>query len=378
MKNIGCPLLLLVLSLFSCKSIEGEEGSRVPLQDTTLDWKFNTWLETKIDSTMSVNNVPALSIGIISDGKLIYSRGFGVYERGSSKKVDENSVYQIGSDTKKFTAIIVRNLLAEGKLELEESILFYLPDILNVETREKLEEIDVTELLLHRSGLPFRAPSNKRIDGEAMIIPYTEQDLLTDLSLSQLQFEPGTDFGYSNFGYAVLGFIAEAASGNNYSDLLEKYVTDKYDMPNTFIRPNPKQFHLIVTPYKKEDRTESQPWKMGKMAPAGGIYSNINDLSKLMIAQIEAYKEYNESGDTGNPLILTETDGIKDSHYGFGLAKTIDKKTGTRYGHGGDLDGYASGYVFSPEKSLGLILLTSSGGSWIGSLETEIRKKLSF
>ena len=115
-------------------------------------------------------------------------------------------------------------------------------------------------------------------------------------------------------------------------------------MPNTVIIPDSKQLTLIAWPYRKDNRNvKSAPWKMGKMTPAGGVYSNIKDLSNLLLAQMKAYQ-----------------------------AKVVDT-FGVRYGHGGELDGYASDYVFMPHQGLGIILLTSSGGRWFGELGKEIR-----
>jgi CubicO group peptidase (beta-lactamase class C family) len=367
-----------LLLLISCK--QNSESSKPTLtqksQAKPAVADENEWIRSKIDSAMKANNVPALSVGVIRNGKLSYFEGFGVKERGSTSKVDERTIYQIGSDTKKFTGVLANNLILEGKLDVEESIISYLPDALTSRAKEKLKAVTVQHLLLHRSGLPYRAPGNKRVDGEPMLVPYTEQDLLKDLNELELEFEPGSDFGYSNFGYAVVGYILEKASGQSYAALLKKYITDKYDLKNTFVEPGEKQKPLIATPYRKDDRDrETSPFTMGKLTPAGGVYSNVDDLSKFMIAQMRAYRLYDQKGDKGNPLILTESDGIEGSHYGYGLNKTIDKNT-TRYGHGGDMDGFASGYVYYPEYNKGLILLTSSGGRWFGQLEGQIRKKL--
>lgn len=379
MKSLTSTFLGILL-VVACKQ-NPENSTTTFLQQSkpgraVSDDKENEWIREKIDSTMRANNVPALSVGVIRDGKLSFLKGFGVKERDDTTKVDENSIYQIASDTKKLTGIVVNNLVLEGKLNVEESIITYLPDKLTDKAKEKLKNVTVKDLLRHRSGLPYRAPSNQRIDGDPMLIEYTEQDLIKDLNELELEFEPGTEFSYSNLGYGVVGYILEKVSGQDYSTLLKKYITDKYSLANTFVEPDENQKSLIATPYRKDDRNiKTQPFVMGKLTPAGGVYSNIIDLSKLMMLQIKAYRQFNQSGNKDNSLILTENAGIDDSDYGYGLAKKVDEN-GTRYGHGGDLDGFASGYVFSPEKNAGIILLTTSGGRWFGQLEGEIRKKL--
>jgi CubicO group peptidase (beta-lactamase class C family) len=344
--------ILGILLIISCKSYTKNTVTNNSSQNkkTLKIDKEDEWISKKVDSTLKINSIPALSIGIIRNGKLSYYEGFGFKERGINTKVNENSLYQIGSDTKKFTAIIVMNLVSEDKMKLNESIVTYLPNSITNMAKSKLKNITIKTLLLHRSGIPYIAPSIQRIDGDSMLIEYTEKDLVKDLNEIKLEFEPDTDFGYTNFGYAIIGYLCENSSGLEYAALVKKYIAEKYNMKNTFIFPNNQQLSSIVTPYRKDDRNiKSQPWKMGKMTPAGGVYSSISDLSKLMIAQIEAYREFYESGSKDNPLILTENGDIEGSHYGFGMGKTVDE-TGTRYGHGGDLDGYASAYVFLPKK----------------------------
>lgn len=149
-------------------------------------------------------------------------------------------------------------------------------------------------------------------------------------------------------------------------------------MNSTFIHPSPEEKLLLVTPYRKDDRSlESEPWNMGLLTAAGGIFSNVTDLSKLMIAQIQAYRNLNRAGKADDPLIVTENENVKGTHYGFGLWMTVNER-GVEYEHGGDLDGYASTYLFSPKQQKGLIILTSSGGSWVGELESLIGATLGF
>jgi CubicO group peptidase (beta-lactamase class C family) len=327
-----------------------------------------------IDSTMKANNIPSLVVGIVRHGKLFFTAGFGYRDRESSVKVDENALFQMGSDTKKFTGTLVNNLVSEGKLKLNEPVTTYLNKQLTPEGRQKLAQVTMEKLLQHLAGIPNREPSNKRIDGDPMTIDLTEDTLINDLNTMKLDFEPGSKFNYSNFGYAIAGYICEKVTGQSYAALVKKYITDKYKMPNTVIYLTPEQYKQIAWPYRKDNRNlKSKPWTMGKMTPAGGIYSNVKDISMLMIAQMQAYQHYGESKQKGDPLILT---GDKqEGHYGFGLAKVVDS-LGVHYGHGGDLDGYASGYVFAPDADWGLILLCSSGGRWFARLEKQLMARL--
>lgn len=343
-------------------------------QKASLNKPLTRRLEMIVDSTMKQNNIPAISVGIVKNGRLVYAGGFGVADRVKNIPVNEHSLYQIGSDTKKFTAIIVENLIAQRKLSLEMPVTAYLGNVITPESSDKLSTITLQMLLTHTSGVPNRELSNRRVDGDPMTIEFTEKDLIADLNSMKLDFQPGTKFNYSNFGYAIIGYICERVTGQTYADLVKTFVTNKYHMRNTTISPTTRQSKRIAWPYRKDNRViKSRPWTMGKMTPAGGIFSNVIDISRLMINQMKAYQEFQESKRVDSLLILTKD--IAEGHYGFGLVKTVDS-IGIRYGHGGDLDGYASGYVFLPQKAVGLILLTSSGGRWLGRLEKQLVTEL--
>lgn len=367
--------LILLGAIYLLSGINTPHFESIVISGKVNITKENEQIRSIIDSTMKANNIPAVSFGIIRDGKLSYYGGMGVISRGSKTRVDENIIYQIASDTKKITGIIVNNLVKEGALNLKIPITTYLPELTS-EAKQQLNKITLEHLLLHKSGIPSKAPSDPRIDGNPMIVEYSAQSLVKDLNEIQLNFEPGSQFSYSNLGYAVVGYICEKVSGLEYSDLLKKYVTKKYHMKNTFIYPEKDHIPFIATPYRKDDRNiETKPFKMGKLTPAGGVYSNVDDLAKLMVKQMDAYSVFFKEGKSNNVLILTNKDSVSNSHYGFGLAQTANK-LGVRYGHGGDLDGFASGYLFMPHKRIGLILLTSSGGKWFGKMEKDIFEKL--
>ena len=336
----------------------------------------NAWIIAKIDSTMQAHNIPALSIGIVRNGKLDFVKGFGTMDRDSDIAVDGNSIYQIGSDTKKFTGIIANNLAKEGVVDLDVSIATYLSDKLSPKAKKRVEHVTLRNLLHHKSGVPYRIISNSRIDGDPMLNPYTEELLLKDLNSMKLVRKPNEKFGYSNFGYAIVGYICEQASNQPYHQLVKKYITEPYHLSSTFVYPNAQQKQRIVTPYRKNDRTiKSQPWNMGKATSGGGIYSTVTDQTTLIIEFINAYKDFHKTKNANHPLIITDNGGTNETHYGFGLSKSVNEK-GIHYGHGGDLDGFASVTMFSPDLNIGLSLLTSSGGKWFGELEGEIYKYL--
>ncbi len=376
----------VILSLFSliifdaCTTSKNQQVTTTSLRNDARkieqDKVLIKWMEHKIDTVMVQNNIPAISVGIIKNGKVILSKGFGVHKRDGDKKATETSIYQIASDTKKMTGMIAKYLVNDGVLNLDTPIIDYLGNTLEKKAQERLKGITMRLLLIHKSGLPYRQVTIRRKGNEPMKIPYSEKDIINDLNKVELKSEPNTKFGYSNFGYAVAGYICEQASGKKYVELVEQYISKNYEMPNTTTVLTEQQQKNLVTPYMKEDRNqETQAFVMGKLAAAGGVFSNINDLTNLMLRQINAYTTYEPNTQSFNPLILHDKPNVKEDGYGFGMGKKVFD-TGIQFGHGGDMDGFASGYVFSPNYKSGIILLTSSGGHWVGELEKELFYKL--
>jgi len=336
-------------------------------------------IEEKVKTVLEENNVPSLSIGVINNGDIVLLKGFGVKSRKDSTEVMGNSIFQIASQSKMFTAIIVKNLIQEGKLNLNEPITTYLSNEITEENKNRLKKIKLINLLNHTAGLSREGFSiyRDRVEGEAWRNNYPRAELIDDINNIELETEPGTKFQYSNSGYAVVGLICENVSGLKYEELLRKYVTEKYDLKNTVVNLSTPQQKMLVTPYKKWERNvETQASIMGMATPASAIYSSSTDLIKILSKQMSAYRAYKEQG-IPSPLILTEhTSQMNESYqYGFGLIKVTDGNT-IKYSHGGDLDGFACEYFFNPTKNNGVVILTSSGGRWVGELGIEILEGL--
>ena len=358
MKNIAI-FFVLVFSIASCK-----QANEIKLTD---------WVIQNVESIMKAENIPAISIGLIQEGKLLSFQNFGTTEREADTKVDEQTIYQIASLSKTFTGIIVNNLIEEGKLKIEEPIVSYLSEVLNNEANVRLKNVTVKNLLQHQAGIPNDACAlyRNRKDGDAWLNGYSEEELIQDLNEIQLDFEPGTNWSYSNSGYAILGYICEIVAQKKYDELLKLYVVERFELENTTVALNEIQKNSLATPYRKDDRSiATHASVMGMTTPASAIYSNVEDLSKLMLETMNTYAQPKPSG----PLFLTKHMAQSDMEilkYGFGLME-ISEQNGTIYVHDGDADGFASMFLFSPEKNAGIVLLTTSGGPWVKNLSMKI------
>ncbi|MEN0046394.1 MAG: serine hydrolase domain-containing protein [Bacteroidota bacterium] len=331
-------------------------------------------IEQEVEATIQAENIPAVSIGILYQDKIHYINR-GHFNRQDDRVVDEKSIYQIASLGKIFIGIIANNLLLENKIRLDQPITKFLPSVFSEKRKRQLEKITIEQLLHHQSGLPQDSRvTYRRKDGTAYLYDYTEEDLLKDLQ--KLKIKSGNEYQYSNTGYAILAYLLEKATGSTYEELLDKYVLTPYDFENTVTVLNAAQQDQLVTPYRKDKRTiETAPWRMGKMTPPSGLYSNVEDLAKLLKAQLAAYQDYKQTQQM-TPLILTTNKIQKYKQYTVKYGYGFNDWGNETYGHTGDMDGYAGDYSITLGRNTGVVVLTSSGEDWIRPMISKINKIL--
>ncbi len=356
--------LFITLFLFSYSTLHAQK-SAAPEDLSSEDF---TKIEALLDAYITKYNVPAMSVAIVSDGVSNFIHK-GTFARASNKKVDEHSVFQIASVSKPLTGIIINQLLMEGKLQADASITNYLPSSYSQKTLAKLKPIKVRDLLHHRSGLPGDSPTlrRKRKGNKAFIYDYSDLDFEKDLK--KIRIKKRGEYSYSNFGFALLGYLAERATGKTYEQLLQTYVGERYNLSQTSTSVlNPEN---LVTAYRKDKRLlEIEPWVMGKLVPPSGIFSTSADLSNLLLEQLKAYKEKKKSS-----LILTnDMRAIIDNttvKYGYGIVQFGSMGV---YGHSGEMDGFAADYSIYPNAQKGIVILSSCSGDEMKRLARDIAR----
>lgn len=329
----------------------------------------NDFVEKEITSFMKQHNVPAVSIGIIKNGEITFEKAYGTQSRENKSPVTTSSLFQIGSQSKVITSLLTLALVEDGKLKLDAPIDDLLPGLFASIDKTTLRKMTIDTLLSHRSGLPNYPKNVTRVDGDPMEGGYTEAQLLAALKSIKLDFEPGSKFAYSNFNYAVMGYILSAKTGKSYETLVEEYLTDRLGVVGFYAGLTAAQQSSVVTPYRKDKRElATKAWDMGLLAPHGGLYSSTNSLTKLMLQQMAMYESFIKNKQR-SPFISTQasyaTGLYPGLNYGYGMFEATPELglyPQTVLWHGGDLDGFGCEYIFSPATKTGIVLLTSSGG----------------
>ncbi|MBL8269801.1 serine hydrolase domain-containing protein, partial [Steroidobacter sp.] len=165
-------------------------------------------------------NTPGLALGIVKNGEIVRTQGYGFANLEHSAPMRADSVFQSASTGKMFTAVAAMLLVEDGKLRLDESIRTYLPD-----APAAWQPITLRLMLNHISGL------DRNLDAAEPRTDYTTEQLLQLYYQTQLKYAPAERFLYSNIGYELVGLVVEKVSGErSYVDLLKKRVFDPLGM----------------------------------------------------------------------------------------------------------------------------------------------------
>jgi len=330
--------------------------------------------ESFVFEKMSKAKIPGLSVVLVKDGELIYSRGFGFRDVERGLEATPNTIYGIGSVTKSFTALAIMQLVEEGKLNLEDPLEKYLP----LKMRPKDEPIRIVNLLTHSSGIPAlgyaEAFIRNVIGEEATWIPMASyEDMLAFLSGAEewAEAKPGLKFFYLNEGYVLLGYIVEKVSGMRYEDYVKRKILSPLNMNRSYfseeeVGKDPE----VAVPYllTKDGKRVRSAYPFGITAD-GGLLSNVLDLSRYLTMYLNrgSYGEAQLLSKEGieemeKPRIEVPYRLLGNESYGLGWIITPNFLGHKLVGHSGSVlvsTAYA-GYL--PGPRIGVAVLANSSG----------------
>jgi len=311
--------------------------------------QFTEELKANIQECVNLEYTPSIAVGIIdSSGMHFYNYGKTKNENG--KIVDERTIYEIGSISKVFTSLLLAELVAEGKMKLDDPIEKYLP---NVQVPNyKGVKITLKHLATHNSGLP-RLPVNLNL-GEDPDNPYAHYDekmLLDFLEKYKLASEPGTKHEYSNLGAGILGYILTKESGMSLEGLFQKKVGDKLQFENTVTTLSTSQKENLALGHAGGDVVPN--WDFQDALAGGGAFkSNVFEMLSFLKMQLPL---------DGNEIssAVKSTQKLQDHvQTKMGLGWHFYKEN-IRW-HNGGTGGYKSFCGIDLEKNRGVVVLSNS------------------
>ena len=305
--------------------------------------------------------------------------GKGSLETGQAPLLDGE--VRIGSNTKTFVAVVVMQMVQEGKVGLDEPIETYLPGLIKGEGIDA-SRITVRQLLQHTSGLPEHTDYYFSSNAAALenIQHYIPARDLLDVALSKpAAFEPGTQWSYSNTNYIVLGMLIERVSQRPVGEQIDQRIIKRLGLSHTYfpgngekkIRGSHPQGYHINGEGKLEDVTEmdaSLPWA------AGAMVSTPSELNTFFQAVFDGRLLTQASIDEMKKGVDTGSGGMV---YGLGLFGTPLSCGGTSWGHGGGIFGYETHNAVGPDGTAVTVAVTalSSAIADQSNLENSAKEK---
>lgn len=303
------------------------------------------------------NNKLMGSAAVSKNGTLIYEEASGYADISSNKKNTLDTKYRIGSISKTFTAVLILKAAELKKLDLNDKIAGYFPNLKNG------NKITISDLLYHRSGI------HSFTDEQEYLSYYTTKktrnEMLDIINKYPADFETGTNAAYSNSNYVLLSYILEDAFKSDYRSVLNNYIVKPLQLKNTFLGGKIKLDDKEAYSYDYEQKwVKSNETDISVPMGAGGIVSTPADLIKF----IEGL--FNEKLISKGSLEKMLT--MKDD-YGMGIFSfPFNEEVG--YGHDGSIDGYRSIVSYLPASKIATAVIANGSNTGLNEVNITLTK----
>jgi CubicO group peptidase (beta-lactamase class C family) len=325
-------------------------------------------LDSYIARGMQQWQIPGLSIVVVKDGKIELMKGYGVRSAGKPEKVDENTLFIIASNTKLFTGTSVAKLDYEGKLSLNDKVTKYIPWF-KLYDSNSTRLANIRDMLSHRIGL-------KTFQGD---FTFWDSNLPKDSIIWKMRHlkphgEFRQDYGYCNSAFLVAGQIVEKVSGKSWEQYIQDNILAPLGMSNTYMNTaGLAERNNVASPHNNlySNLTMLPFDSVDNLGPATSMVSNVNDLSKWLMLQLDSGKyqgrqvlpwQVLQRTRDANILTGSRKSAAFPTHfraYGLGLYMT-DYAGKQVYWHTGGAFGHVTNVCFVPEEKLGIAILTNN------------------
>jgi len=302
-----------------------------------------------IKTQMQQHRIPGLALKIIQNGKVVKTASYGMANLELNVPVKPETVFEIGSITKQFTAAGILLLAQEGKLSVDDPISKYLK-----ETPEAWREVKIRHLLTHTSGIK----NYTGLDGFQLWRHLTQARFIQAIGAQPMDFQPGASWKYCNTGFSLLGYIVENVSGMDYWDFMGQRIFQPLGMHATTSR----RLSAIIPNRAAGYEQTNHVWinrdsDLTDVFSAGAIASTVEDLAKWNASlEGESILTAASKAQMWTPVKLNDGTVKK---YGFGWF--LDTLAGHKnIGHGGSTSGFSATIQRFPDDKLAVIVLTNT------------------
>lgn len=318
--------------------------------------------------------IPGLAAGVVCGDSLVWARGYGVRANDDPSHVTPRTLFRVASLTKVFTATAVLKLAAEGKLDLDDPIREHLPWFsIRRPAETGVAPITIRQLLTHTAGVP----RDSRLTDFGRIYQPPREDAIAALPEQRLEARPGERYAYSNLGYGLLGEIISSASGLDYANYVRREILTPLGMAEAIVHPR----HSDTTAWghgpRRPDGTRPKAgfWELGFATPAGGMASNIEELSRFVLLHLAPYGPGQASFLAADLLLeMHRVQHVIDPlRGGPGLGWAVETSAGQHLiYHAGELPEQSSFLLLDLQARIGVIVLANAQDAGVNPKAQEI------
>lgn len=354
MKN-RAKLILLCLTLFT---------GNIFAQNANRDHFFKDSIDSYINRALTNWRIPGAAVCVVKDNKIVLMKGYGVKELGLNNKVNENTLFMIGSNTKAFTATILCILEGEHKLALDDKVTKYIPTF-KLDNKLAGDDARIRDLLCHRLGF-----STFQGDFTYWTSNLTREQVIEKMGHVKAAYPFRTKWGYTNAAFLTAGQIITAATDRSWESTVKDRIFAPLGMGSTLAlsKDMPTAYNKAAPHTITDGRLIAIPFcQIDNLAPAGSISSSVSDMSKWVLALLN-------NGKVGTRQFIPEQavleprkaqDIVYDNGAGnsefYGLGWFLKDYNGHRMVfHTGGVNGYVSSVTLIPDQNLGIVILTNT------------------
>jgi CubicO group peptidase (beta-lactamase class C family) len=338
--------VLVVFALLGATPLAQAQG--------TLSAGVSAKVDAAVADVMARTGVPSASVGVVQDGRIVFTKAYGKARLDPAMPATSRMHYAIGSISKQFTVACILLLQEEGKLSIDDPIAKYFPEL------TRANEVTIRNILSHTSGYEDYAPQDYTIPEWTK--PTTADRIIHEWATKPLDFEPGTQYQYSNTNFNIAGLIVQKVSGEPFWSFLSRRVlkplglADTIDLDTDHDKVEPIGYMRNALGPLRPAIIEAPGWYFadGEMAmPVGDLLTwdiSLIDQSLLKPASYAAME---------TEFKLKNGEG---AHYGLGVS------LGTRDGHrvvshGGEVGGFVAANTVFPDDRIAIAVLTNQEAS---------------
>jgi D-alanyl-D-alanine carboxypeptidase len=301
-----------------------------------------------VQAAMQQQNIPGMTVALAKNGSIEYAQAYGVSDLMTQQPTQSSDIFEIGSITKQFTAALIMKQQEQGRLHVDDSIATYLPEY------NFPSAITLRMMLTHTSGLADF--TNFPQLGDWVRNGVSEATVLTAVAQAPLQFQPGTQYSYSNSNFFALGTIIEKLTGQSYADYVQRQIFQPLGLNNTYYVLPPANQSPMGYQMSGSQLIPAIIWDRSAAFAAGALSSNVSDLvawdNALVNGKVVSPASF-QAMTTSNGFTTPE-----GGSYGFGLALSSFNGRPLIW-HDGQIGGFTAETAVILDSGFAVVVLTN-------------------